>query len=86
MRVKLTGIIEVEVEVETEIEDEEFYEWAKVDRGWRIDELTAEMIELEVPRFLRDYSDFETEIWANAPGLEDGDVLTAEFIEAEILD
>lgn len=80
MKVKLTGIIEVEVEVETEIEDEEFYEWAQVESMSHRD--MREMI----PKFLRDYSDFETEIWANAPGLEDGDVLTAEFIEAEVLD
>lgn len=80
MKVKLTGIVEVEVEVETEIDDEEFYEWAQVEYMGHED--MREMI----PKFLRDYSDFETEIWANAPGLEDGDVLTAEFIEAEVLD
>lgn len=80
MKVKLTGSIEFEVEVETEIEDEEFYEWAPVKHMSRED--MREMI----PKFLRDYPDFETEIWANAPGLEDGDVLTAEFIEAEVLD
>lgn len=80
MRVKLTGIIEVEVEVETEIEDEEFYEWAQVES------MSHEDMREMIPKFLRDYSDFETEIWANAPGLEDGDVLTAEFIEAEVLD
>lgn len=80
MRVKLTGIIEVEVEVETEIEEEEFYGWAQVESMSHED--MGEMI----PEFLRGYSDFETEIWANAPGLEDGDVLTAEFIQAEVLD
>lgn len=80
MRVKLTGIIEVEVEVETEIEDGEFYEWAQVES------MSREDMRGMIPKFLRDYSDFETDIWANAPGLEDGDVLTAEFIEAEILD
>ena len=80
MKVKLTGIIEFEVEVETEIEDEEFYEWAQVES------MSHGGMKEMIPKFLRDYPDFETEIWANAPGLEDGDVLTAEFIEAEILD
>lgn len=77
MRVKLTGVIEVEVEVETEIDDQEFKDWAGM---VTVPEATL------IPKFLRDYPDFETEIWANAPGLEDGDVLTAEFIEAEIID
>lgn len=77
MRVKLTGIVEVEVEVETEIDDQEFKNWAGM--------VTVPEASL-IPKFLRENPDFETEIWANAPRLEDGDVLTAEFIEAEILD
>lgn len=79
MKVKLTGIIEFQIETEVEIDEYDLYNYIgdvchPADTGGY------------VLKYLRDYSDFETEIWASAPGLEDGDVLTAEFIEAEVLD
>jgi len=79
VKVKLTGIVEVQIETEVEIDEEDFYEYIgdachPADAGEY------------VPKYLRDCPDFETEIWASAPRLEDGDVLTAEFVEAEVLD
>lgn len=80
MKVKLTGIVEVQVEVETEIVDlEDFYNWA----GGYIPVYNVGSMYL---KYLRDSPDEETEIWMTAPPPGDGDVLTAEFVGAEVLD
>lgn len=79
MKVKLTGIVEVQIETEVEIDEDDFYEYIG-------DTCHSADAGEYVLKYLRDYSDFETEIWANAPRPNDGDALTAEFVEAEVLD
>lgn len=80
MKVKLTGIVEVQVEVETEIADlDDFYNWA----GGCVPDSDVGSMYL---KYLRDSPDKETEIWMTAPPHRDGDILTAEFVEAEMLD
>lgn len=79
MRVKLTGIIEVQVEVETEIDAEHFTRWAG---------MTTVPEEALIPKYLREYTDEEAEIWATVTmtDIGNGEALSAEFIEAEVLD
>ena len=77
MKVKLTGIIEVQVEVETEIDDEHFTRWAG---------MTTVPEETLIPKYLREFTDEETEIWATVTmsDIRDGEVLTAEFVGVEV--
>lgn len=80
MKVKLTGIIEVQVEVETEIVDlDHFYEWC---RG----PAPMEDIPGLYLKYLREFTDEKTEIWATVTrtDIENGEVLSAEFVEAEV--
>lgn len=92
MKVKLTGIIEVQVEVETEIDDY-FFEWYDKStgkyyggafEGREFHGLHRDDKELWITLYLHHHSDDKAEIWATAPPLEGGEVLTAEFVEAEV--
>lgn len=79
MKIKLTGIVEVQVESDAEIDDpDHFYEWC----GGPVS--LADIPDLYI-KYLRDHPDEETEKWKITSRIEDGDVLTAEFVEAEVL-
>lgn len=83
MKVKLTGLIEIETTIETEIDAEDFYEYIG-------DTIHAEDAGDYVLKYLRDRTDDETEIWASHPqdfsDWQVYNVMSAEFIEAEVGD
>lgn len=96
MKVKLTGIIEVQVEVETEIDDY-FFEWYDKStgkyyggtfEGREFHSLHRDDKELWATLYLHHHSDEEAEIWATVTmtDIGNGEALSAEFIEAEVLD
>ena len=80
MRVRLNGIIEIQTEIETEIDEVDYYNWA----GYKP---SAEDSREMVVKYLEHYSDDASEVWATAPqNLNDYEVLTADFVGAEVLD
>ncbi len=80
MRIRLTGIIEIQTEIETEIDEVEYYNWV----GYKP---SAEDSREMIVRYLEHCSDEAAEIWATAPrDLNNYEVLTADFVEAEVLD
>lgn len=83
MKVKLTGLIEIETTIETEIDAEDFYEYIG-------DTIHPEDAGDYVLKYLRDRPDDETEIWASHPqdfsDWQVYNVMSAEFIEAEVED
>lgn len=93
MKVKLTGVIQLQTEIETEIDSEEFLDWYRSERGLYY----REPLEFEVlhpddksmffEKYFNVYTDDAAEIWATAPqDLNDYEILSADFIEGEVLD
>lgn len=83
VKIRLTGVIELETTIETEIDEEDFYNYIG-------DTINPEYAGDYVLKYLRDRSDYETEIWSAHPqDLTDYqvyNVMTADFVEAEVLD
>lgn len=92
MKVRLAGIIEIQTEIETEIDDEEFLDWYRSEmalyynKPLEFEVLHPDDKSMFIEKYFNVYPDDAAEIWGTAPqDLNEYDVLTADFVEAEVI-